>query len=63
VSLKIPSLIKAIEQELASDNAVLVQLSQARAKAIMDRRLSELSAQERAMMDVQVSPKRPSSTI
>ncbi len=56
VSLKIPSLIKAIEQELASDNAVLVQLAST-GEAIMDRRLSELSAQERAMLDVQVSPK------
>lgn len=56
VSMKMPSLIKAIEQELALDNAVLVQLAST-GEAIMDRRLSELSAQERAMMDIQVSPK------
>ncbi|RYM09270.1 strawberry notch family protein [Sphingobium cupriresistens] len=56
VSLKIPSLIGAIEQELAAGNAVLVQLATT-GEAIMDRRLSELSAQERATMDVQVSPR------
>lgn len=56
VSLKIPTLIAAIEQELAAGNAVLVQLAST-GEAIMDRRLSELSPEERAMMDVQVSPK------
>lgn len=56
VSMKMPSLINAIEQELASDNVVLVQLAST-GEAIMDRRLSELSAQERATMDVEVSPR------
>ncbi|MFD1961643.1 strawberry notch C-terminal domain-containing protein [Novosphingobium panipatense] len=56
MSLKIPTLIAAIEQELAAGNAVLVQLAST-GEAIMDRRLSELSPEERAMMDVQVSPK------
>ena len=56
VSMKMPSLINAIEQELASDNVVLVQLAST-GEAIMDRRLSELSVQERATMDVEVSPK------
>ncbi|SER15020.1 strawberry notch-like NTP hydrolase domain-containing protein [Sphingobium sp. YR768] len=56
VSMKIPSLVEAIEQELSAGNAVLVQLAST-GESIMDRRLSELSAEERATMDVQVSPK------
>lgn len=55
VSMKVPSLITAIEQELAAGHAVLVQLATT-GEAILDRRLGALSAEERAQLDIELSP-------
>lgn len=56
VSMKMPTLIDAIERELGAGHAVLVQLAST-GEAILDRRLSELSAEERANLEIEVSPR------
>lgn len=55
VSMKIPSLIRAIEHELAAGHVAVVQLVTT-AEAVLDRRLAELSAQERAHLALSLSP-------
>jgi hypothetical protein len=55
VGMKVPALIEAIEMELAAGHAVLVQLATT-GEAILDRRLAALSAEERAQLDVELSP-------
>ncbi|MFC3443864.1 strawberry notch-like NTP hydrolase domain-containing protein [Sphingobium rhizovicinum] len=62
VAMKMPTLIDEIEREIASGHAILVQLAST-GEAILDRRLSELSPEERAALDLEVSPGKPSSTI
>ena len=56
VSMKIPSVIRSIEEELVQGNVAVVQLVTT-AAAILDRRLAALSAQERAHLAVDVSPR------
>lgn len=55
VSMKMPSLIRAIEHELAAGHVAVVQLVTT-AEAVLDRRLAELSAQERAHLALSLSP-------
>ncbi|MFS0851405.1 strawberry notch-like NTP hydrolase domain-containing protein [Novosphingobium panipatense] len=56
LSMKMPSLIRAIETEVATGHAAVVQLVTT-GEAVLDRRLSGLSAQERAHLAVDVSPR------
>ncbi|MDE1915936.1 MAG: strawberry notch family protein [Sphingomonadales bacterium] len=56
VSMKIPSVIRTIEAELAAGHVAVVQLVTT-AAAILDRRLASLSAQERAHLLIDVSPR------
>ncbi|GAA0309261.1 strawberry notch family protein [Sphingomonas oligophenolica] len=55
VALKMPTLIKAIEAELGHGHAAVVQLVTT-AEAILDRRLAGLSDEERASLDLELSP-------
>ena len=55
VALKMPTLIKAIEAELGHGHAAVVQLVTT-AEAILDRRLAALSDEERASLDLELSP-------
>jgi predicted RNA methylase len=55
VSMKIPSVIRSIEAELAAGHVAVVQLVTT-AAAILDRRLAALSAQERAHLLIEISP-------
>ena len=55
VSMKIPSVIRSIEEELVAGHVAVVQLVTT-AAAILDRRLTALSAQERAHLFIDVSP-------
>jgi len=56
LSMKLPSLIPAIEQDLADGNAVVVQLVST-AEAMLDRRLADLSADEREALAIDLSPR------
>jgi hypothetical protein len=55
VSMKIPSVIRSIEKELAAGHVAVVQLVTT-AAAILERRLAALSAQERAHLQLEISP-------
>ncbi|AMK23209.1 strawberry notch family protein [Sphingobium sp. TKS] len=55
ISMKMPTVIRAIETEVAAGHAAVVQLVTT-AEAILDRRLSDLSPDERANLSVDVSP-------
>ena len=50
------TVIAAIEQHLAADQSVVLQLVST-AEAILDRRLGELSPDERADLDIDLSPR------
>ncbi|RSU69999.1 methylase [Sphingomonas koreensis] len=56
LSAKLPTVIAAIEQHLAADQSVVLQLVST-AEAILDRRLGELSPDERADLDIDLSPR------
>ena len=56
VAMKMPTLIRAIEQELAAGHHAVVQLVTT-AEAMLDRRLASLSADERAHLDIELSPR------
>lgn len=56
ISMKMPTVFDAIEAELAAGNVAVVQLVST-AEAILDRRLAELSPQERAHLDLELSPR------
>ncbi|WBO21749.1 strawberry notch-like NTP hydrolase domain-containing protein [Sphingomonas abietis] len=56
ISMKMPSVFEAIETEIAGGNVAVVQLVST-AEAILDRRLAELSAEERANLDLELSPR------
>ncbi len=56
LSAKLPTVITAIEQHLAADQSVVLQLVST-AEAILDRRLGELSPDERADLDIDLSPR------
>src|SRR3546814_2757116 len=56
ISMKMPTVFEAIETESAAGNCAVVQLVST-AEAILDRRLAELSPQERAHLDLELSPR------
>lgn len=56
IAMKMPTVLKAIEEEIAAGHVAVVQLVTT-AEAILDRRLSELSPEERAMLDLDLSPR------
>jgi len=56
LSMKLPSLIPAIDADVAAGQAVVVQLVST-AEAMLDRRLAELSADERESLEIDLSPR------
>ena len=56
LSMKLPSLIPAIEADVAAGQAVVVQLVST-AEAMLDRRLADLSADEREALEIDLSPR------
>ncbi|WP_341873228.1 strawberry notch-like NTP hydrolase domain-containing protein [Sphingobium fuliginis] len=56
ISMKMPTVFEAIEAEVAAGNVAVVQLVST-SEAILDRRLAELSPQERAHLDLELSPR------
>jgi hypothetical protein len=56
LSMKLPSLLPAVETALANGNAVVVQLVST-AEAMLSRRLAELSDAEREMLEIDLSPR------
>lgn len=56
LSMKLPSLIPAIETNLGEGNSVVVQLVST-AEAMLDRRLADLEPHEREMLDIDLSPR------
>ncbi|WP_121120127.1 strawberry notch-like NTP hydrolase domain-containing protein [Croceibacterium ferulae] len=56
LSMKLPSLIAAIDSHLDEDQSVVVQLVST-AESILDRRLNALSPEERAALEVDLSPR------
>jgi hypothetical protein len=56
LSMKLPSLVPAIENDIASGQAVVVQLVST-AEAMLDRRLAELGASERDALEIDLSPR------
>lgn len=56
LSMKLPSLLPAIESALAEGNAVVVQLVST-AEAMLDRRLADLSDAEREALEIDLSPR------
>ena len=55
ISMKMPTVVRAIEKELAAGHVAVVQLTST-AEAILERRLADLSADERANLAIDVSP-------
>lgn len=55
IAMKVPSLIAAISQEVDAGHHAIVQLVTT-AEAMLDRRLASLSADERAHLDIELSP-------
>jgi hypothetical protein len=56
LSMKLPSLIPAIDADLANDHAVVVQLVST-AEAMLDRRLADLDPHEREALEIDLSPR------
>lgn len=56
LSMKLPSVIASIDEHLDEQFSVVVQLVST-AEAILDRRLGQLSAEERAELDIDLSPR------
>ena len=56
LSMKLPSLLPAIDTALAEGNAVVVQLVST-AEAMLDRRLADLSDEEREALEIDLSPR------
>jgi hypothetical protein len=55
LSMKLPTIISAVEQHLAEGKSVVLQLVTT-AESILNRRLGELSAEERAELEIELSP-------
>src|SRR3546814_16925259 len=55
ISMKMPTVVRAIEDELATGHVAVVQLTST-AEAILGRRLADLSPEERANLSIDVSP-------
>jgi len=56
IAMKLPTVILAIEQDVAEGRHAVVQLVTT-AEAMLDRRLASLSADERAHLDIELSPR------
>ena len=56
LSMKLPSLIPAMEEALESDHSVVVQLVST-AEAMLDRRLADLTPEEREAIEIDLSPR------
>jgi hypothetical protein len=56
LSLKLPTVIAAVEEHLADDKSVVLQLVTT-AESILNRRLGELSPDERADLEIDLSPR------
>lgn len=56
ISMKMPTVLRAIEQDLAEGRAPVVQLVST-SEAMLERRLATLSADERANLDLDLSPR------
>ncbi len=56
LSMKLPSLLPAIEQALEEGHSAVVQLVST-AEAMLNRRLADLSAEEREQLDIDLSPR------
>jgi len=56
LSMKLPSLIPAMEVALGKDHSVVVQLVST-AEAMLDRRLADLTDEEREALDIDLSPR------
>ncbi len=56
LSMKLPSLIPAMEEALGDHHSVVVQLVST-AEAMLDRRLADLSDEEREAFDIDLSPR------
>jgi hypothetical protein len=56
LSMKLPTVIPAVEQHLHEGSSVVLQLVTT-AESILDRRLGELSPEERAEFEIDLSPK------
>jgi hypothetical protein len=56
LSMKLPSLIPAIEEDLAADHSVVIQLVST-AEAMLDRRLADLTPAERETLELDLSPR------
>ncbi|RVU04754.1 methylase [Novosphingobium umbonatum] len=56
LSMKLPSLLPAIEDALATEHSVVIQLVST-AEALLDRRLADLSAEDRAEIQLDLSPR------
>ena len=56
LGMKLPTVIAAVERHLAEGQSVVLQLVTT-AESILDRRLGELSPEERADLDIDLSPK------
>lgn len=55
LSMKLPTVIAAVEQHLKAGQSVVLQLVTT-AEALLDRRLSQMSAEERADPEIELSP-------
>src|SRR3546814_20635380 len=55
ISRKMPTVVRAIEDELATGHVAVVHLTST-AEAILGRRLADLSPEERANLSIDVSP-------
>ncbi len=56
LSMKLPSLLPAVERALAEGNAVVVQLVST-AEAMLERRLADMSDAEREALEIDMSPR------
>lgn len=56
LSMKLPSLIPAMEDALESEHSVVVQLVST-AEAMLDRRLADLTPEEREALEIDLSPR------
>jgi hypothetical protein len=56
LSMKLPTVIAAAEQHLAEGKSVVMQLVTT-AESILDRRLGQLAPDERAELDIDLSPR------
>ena len=56
IAMKLPTMLTAIQQDVAEARHAVVQLVTT-AEAMLDRRLADLPADERAHLDIELSPR------